>query len=216
MKVLTLALAGSILSTVPMAVAAPGAPETATTSRMKARLGQLKSFSAPGFLDSKLGKAVQEGDRKNVEKLLGDGAKANVKGSWGHSLLHIAAATSSAHPERSLEIARLLLEAGADVNAVSKSGVTPLHETVFSGSPKMAELLIKKGAIVNAPLKGSGHCLDPDHDLAHGSVFGRSKEQRTPLFFAKALKREDLVKLLKKAAQRSESTGAKRLPAKDD
>ena len=175
---------------------APSEPPS-ITEKIKQRALQVIAFSSAGLLDTPLGQAVQSGDQKTTERLLKEGAKADAKGSWGHSLLHIAASTSPEHPAQSLEITRLLLKAGADVNSASKSGVTPLHEAVLSGSTKLAELLIAKGAKVDAALKGSGHCLDPDHDLVHSPVFGRLREKRTPLSFAKVLKHEELVELLK-------------------
>lgn len=207
MNVFTLAIA---CSTPSLAVAAPGKDSSAvstavptTTSKIKQRASLLAGFSGAGFLDSELGQAVQAGNRKTTEKLLKEGAKAEVKGHWGHSLLHIVAANSSENPERSLKIAQLLLQAGADIKAASKSGVTPLHEAILSGSTKMAEFLIANGATVDAPLRASGHCLDPDHDLVHSAMFGPSKEHRTPLYFARALKRDGFVKLIEKAVKKS-------------
>ncbi|MBT5621356.1 MAG: ankyrin repeat domain-containing protein, partial [Verrucomicrobia bacterium] len=49
---------------------------------------------------------------------------------------------------------------GADVNAKSENGVTPLHMTFVYGHKEVAELLIAKGADVNA--KGDGG-LTPLH-----------------------------------------------------
>ena len=47
------------------------------------------------------------------------------------------------------EIARFLIEKGADVNAKSRDGSTPLHSTAFLGRAEIAELLIQKGADVS-------------------------------------------------------------------
>jgi len=40
----------------------------------------------------------------------------------------------------------LLIQKGADVNAVDKTGYTPLWYAEYGGSKKVAELLIKCGA----------------------------------------------------------------------
>ena len=47
-------------------------------------------------------------------------------------------------------IARLLVAAGADVNATSRRGETPLHSTVYWGHREIAALLIANGADVKA------------------------------------------------------------------
>ena len=47
------------------------------------------------------------------------------------------------------EIAKFLIEKGADVNAKSRDGSTPLHSAAFLGHTEIAELLIQKGADVN-------------------------------------------------------------------
>jgi cytohesin len=47
-------------------------------------------------------------------------------------------------------MAELLIAAGADVNAKSDGGSTPLHGAALRGKEEVAELLIAKGADVNA------------------------------------------------------------------
>jgi ankyrin repeat protein len=61
----------------------------------------------------------------------------------GQSLLHRAA-----YYDRP-EVARLLLARGADVNATSNRGVTPLHMAVREEYMRMVDLLIANGADVN-------------------------------------------------------------------
>lgn len=58
--------------------------------------------------------------------------------------LHVAA-----HSGR-IDIAKLLIERGVDINAKIKDGKTPLHSAALGGQLEAARLLIKKGANINA------------------------------------------------------------------
>ena len=59
-------------------------------------------------------------------------------------LLHITALYNH------LEVAELLIEYGADVNAKANNGRTPLHFASAKNNNEIARLLISKGADVNA------------------------------------------------------------------
>lgn len=63
--------------------------------------------------------------------------------------LHLVAAAGGKAEDR-VEAARLLIEAGADVNSRDDLGNTPLHEAVGALNPRVAKLLIRRGAKVNA------------------------------------------------------------------
>lgn len=88
-----------------------------------------------------------------VAPLLKAGANPNLscKMAAGRSPLLIAAS------ENHVEIAKLLLAAGADVRATDSQGATALH---FVSSPEMVDLLVAKGAEVNAVAKELGTPLD--------------------------------------------------------
>ena len=47
-------------------------------------------------------------------------------------------------------MAELLLTSGANVNARTRNGNTPLHSAAFYGHMEIAELLLARGADVNA------------------------------------------------------------------
>jgi ankyrin repeat protein len=51
---------------------------------------------------------------------------------------------------------RLLLDRGADVNARSNGGGTPLHDAAAAATPELVELLLARGADANALTK-DGH-----------------------------------------------------------
>ena len=87
----------------------------------------------------------REHEERNIEAVkqhLAAGADVDVKGGWmGGTPLHYAVG------EGRNEIAKLLIAKGADVNANTNDGVTPLH---FATTKEIAELLIAEGANVNA------------------------------------------------------------------
>ena len=58
--------------------------------------------------------------------------------------LHYAAAFGNT-PE-----AKLLIDAGADIRAKTKSGFTPLHSAAISSATEIAAMLIERGAEVGA------------------------------------------------------------------
>jgi hypothetical protein len=61
--------------------------------------------------------------------------------SYGRKALHVA---------RHVDVAKLLIQNGADVNAVNKYNWTSLHFTTSKGHADVAKLLIQNGADVNA------------------------------------------------------------------
>lgn len=99
-------------------------------------------------LDDELIEAVEAGHAKKVEELLEKGANPNIKTSirWYHGWtpLHIAVY------ERNLDIVRLLIKYGANINAKTYNRETPLHIAVYEGHWDVAKLLIDHGADVNA------------------------------------------------------------------
>ena len=65
-----------------------------------------------------------------------------------------------------IEAIRQHLAAGADVNAKDDWGKTPLHSTAEMGRKEIAELLIAKGADVNAMLLSGPHQGKAPLDIA--------------------------------------------------
>ena len=65
-----------------------------------------------------------------------------------------------------IEVASLLLEAGADANTRNERGSTPLHSAASSGDTPMVSVLLEAGADVNAR---TPHGATPLHSAASGS-----------------------------------------------
>ena len=84
---------------------------------------------------------------ERVQAMLKDGAYVNEVGKRGWMPLHWAAACN-----RDPQVTSLLLEAGADVNAVGEGlTVTPLHCAAMTNpNPKVMQVLLEAGAEVNA------------------------------------------------------------------
>ncbi len=137
--------------------------------------------------------AVRKCSREVVELLLKQGADVNAKSNFGgtplHEVLqtHVSAVIQSRKyssfekkrgdefrkkAEVALDIFKLLLKHGADVNAKNNFGGTPLHSSIMYNSSdetkivEMAELLLKHGADVNAKDNGG---LTPLHTGAHNA-----------------------------------------------
>lgn len=57
---------------------------------------------------------------------------------------------SSLCPKSPIELARLLIEAGADINARSSAGATSLHYAVVAGNPALCSFLVESCADAQA------------------------------------------------------------------
>lgn len=76
-----------------------------------------------------------------------------------HLAVVAAAMNISKSPERSSACVAELLERGADVDAVNKAGLTPLHEVCRMGANEVADLLLEHGADVNRLSAAGESCL---------------------------------------------------------
>jgi ankyrin repeat protein len=104
----------------------------------------VNAFAADGFYA--LGLAAFFGHREIVEFLLKNGAdvKMAARNAQKVTALHGAVA------RRDVEIAKMLLEAGADPNARQERGFVPLHDAAANGNAALVELLLKHGAHADA------------------------------------------------------------------
>jgi hypothetical protein len=98
-------------------------------------------------LDDAIYKVVKDGNVSGLRKLLethDDVTERGVCGWKGLKALHVAGKYGH------VDVAKLLIQNGAGVNAVDKDNWTSLHVTTWYGHVDVAKLLIQKGAEVNA------------------------------------------------------------------
>jgi hypothetical protein len=99
--------------------------------------------------------AVEDGNLKAVKKLIAQEQNVNVRYPDGHTaagmtLLHVAAGDE----DSGLAITQALIKAGAKVDAPSTSGrykgLTPLHAALFGDHAQIVQLLLQRGARMDA------------------------------------------------------------------
>lgn len=88
--------------------------------------------------------AASDGDKKLVQSFLKN-KEVNVNEKDWDDLTALITAASAGH----LDIAKILLKAGADVNANDKDGITALMEASIMGHDKIVNALIEAGAEVD-------------------------------------------------------------------
>ncbi len=101
--------------------------------------------------DPPLVRAVKQGDVEEVAQAI-ETVPVDTKPDGNMTLLMVAARYGKE------DIARLLIQKGADVNAVDKAGSTSLIKAALRGSRPIVEMLIDAGADVN---KGSSGGFTP-------------------------------------------------------
>jgi ankyrin repeat protein len=151
--------------------------------------------------DLALVEAAKKHDRDGVRALLLKRPDVNVAEADGTTALHWASYADD------LELADLLIRAGAKVNAANDLGVTPLWTASLNGSAAMVRRLLESGANPNAalllgetPLMVAARTGSPDVVellLARGAdPNARAARGQNALMWAVAQKHPDVVKVL--------------------
>jgi uncharacterized protein len=100
--------------------------------------GQSANAQAPGV---DIHTAVVTGNIEAVKQHIAAGTNLNEKDPFGGSSPLISAAVFDKP-----EIARLLIDAGVDINFRNNDGSTALHTAAFFCRPQIVEMLLSKGA----------------------------------------------------------------------
>lgn len=116
-------------------------------------------FIAPAFSEGpniELYQAMATGDVAKVKAMLDANPKLLTEKdpSTGGTLLHTAVVIFN------MDIMKLIISKGADINAGDQSGITPLHMAVITGNVEASKLLLDKGA---DPNKKDGSGRTPTH-----------------------------------------------------
>jgi len=95
-------------------------------------------------LNSRFLVAARSLDGEAMGRALGEGANVNSRNRLGESALVIVLRKDR------LDLAQLLLAAGADVNLAAVNGITPLMTAAYAGHVEMVGTLLDKGAAIGA------------------------------------------------------------------
>jgi len=121
----------------------------------------INSYSNDGF--TPLGLACYFGHEESARYLLLKGAEVNACSTNGYHVypLHSAVASNNS------DIAKILIEAGADVNVAQVSGITALHSAAHHGNIELIILLLEAGANVNAKTEDGRTAADMARTAGH-------------------------------------------------
>ena len=116
------------------------------------------AYSPDGFQG--LGLASFFGNADVVRALLDAGADPNSRSRNSMRVSPIHSAAANRNPGAALEIIRLLVTQGADVNVVQHGGWTPLQEGAAHGNTELVEFLLANGADQGAQAENGKTALD--------------------------------------------------------
>jgi len=131
-----------------------------------------RAWSADGFTALHL--AAFFAQPEIAEMLLARGADADVpaRNPMAVRPLHSAVAA------RQRDIAALLLDRGAQVDARQQGGYTPLHAAAHNGDLTMLDLLLARGADATLRTEDGRDAADLAREKGHEAVLGRLEQRR--------------------------------------
>ena len=101
---------------------------------------KINAFAPDGF--TLLGLASFFGYETIVEWLLGQGAQVNLPANNHMRVCPLHSAVAAGHDS----VVKMLLQAGADVNALQMTGITALHSAAHNSHFEIAKMLLEHGA----------------------------------------------------------------------
>jgi ankyrin repeat protein len=128
------------------------------------------AFSADGF--TALHFAAFFGKPEAARTLLDAGAAVGVYSRNGFHVQPLHSAAAGRHHE----VCRVLLTAGADVNATQRDSYTPLHAAAQHGDDELVELFLSAGADPNARLEDGMTPADTADASGHADLARRIRE----------------------------------------
>jgi ankyrin repeat protein len=131
---------------------------------------RVSSLSSDGFTALHL--AAFFGKVEAARELLTAGASSSAVGTNDLANQPVHAAAAGRH----IEVCRLLLAAGADVDAMQHGGFTPLHQAADHGDGPMVELFLSAGADARASLPDGRTPADLAEAKGHVDVARRLRE----------------------------------------
>ena len=121
-----------------------------TIKKMILLTALIVTVTFPGFSQGKkhsptaIHEAAHNGNINLVREILQTKPDPDIRDSFGGTALHAAMF------QKNIEIVKLLIDAGYDVNAIGPSnGYTPLHDAVWANNVAAAQLLLQRGAQKN-------------------------------------------------------------------
>ena len=108
----------------------------------------INKYANDGF--TALGLACYFGQFEAARYLALKGADVNLPSKNGFNVFPLHSASAGNYTD----VARMLIENGADINVRQQMGVTPLHSAAQNGNLELIILLLEKGAAVDVRMEG--------------------------------------------------------------
>ena len=166
---------------------------------------------------------IDSGHDQEVQELIRAGASVTAKNNMNRTALHKASSSGGDHSD----VAKALIEAGADVNGQDEDGATPLIEAAYMGNEQVVHELIGAGASVTAKnnkqqtaLHSASSSSWGDHSSvvkalieAGAGVNEQDKDGTTPLMQASCIGHDQVVhELIRAGASVTARTTHSKLP----
>jgi len=124
----------------------------------------ISDFSEDGF--TALGLACYFGKEEVARYLVLKGAEINLPSNNGFNVFPLHSAVVG----NFTSVSKMLIENGAEVNVMQKSGLTPLHSAAQNGNIELIILLLEKGADVSVRMEGGKLASDLAKEKGYNEI----------------------------------------------